>query len=87
MIQVTFHNSRGCHSQSDIERARRAAMDYLAACEIEPAEAYAAHQQEISSGLRGSPLASAWIIAANLAELAALEGWINPNDVFVEISA
>lgn len=87
MIQVAFHNSRGCHSQSDIERARRAATDYLAACEIDPAEAYAAHQLEASSGLRGSPLADAWAIAANLAEIAALEGWANPNDVFVEISA
>ena len=87
MIQVAFHNSRGCHSQSDIERARRAASDYLSANGFDAAEAYAAHRAEIESGLRGCPLAAAWNIAANLAELAGLEGWANSDDVFVEISA
>ncbi len=87
MIQVTFHNSNNCQSQSDVDRARRAARDFLDAAGVDASEACSAHRAEIESGLRGCPLAAAWAIAANLAELAALEGWINPGDVFVEISA
>lgn len=87
MIQVTFHNSHNCHSQSDVGRARRAAQDYLDSAGVDASEAYAAHRAEIESGLRGCPLADAWSIAANLAEIAGLEGWSNPDDVFVEISA
>lgn len=88
MIKVTFHNSRNCHSQDDIYRAREAAEAYLDARGVSAQEAYEAFRRDIEeTGNVEGELAKIWSDAEYAAQVAATENWISPDDVFVEISA
>lgn len=88
MVNVTFHGSRGCHTQDDIYRAQAAAEDYLDTRGVSAAEAFSAYVRDVSeSGNIESELAQIWADAEYAAYVAGTEGWNNVDNVTVSISA
>lgn len=85
MINIEWHGSRGCHTQDDTDRARRAAETVLDLAGIAD---YAALFSEVCARINeGRDVPPVWIVAEVAANRAATEGWANPHDVLVSISA
>jgi len=85
MLSIEWHGSRGCHSQDDTDRARRAAEAVLDAAGIADYAALFAEVVAAVDECRETP--AVWRDAEYAAWQAGTQGWAKPYDVDISISA
>lgn len=91
MLNITIHGTNS-DTSADVARARAAAMAVFAAAGCTPAQAKDEYRAQVIDQARGneaafSGLALVWEAACSAAELAASEGWHNPNGCEVTMDA
>lgn len=85
MLTVEWHGSRGCHSQDDTDRARRAAEAVLDAAGVTD---YAAlHAEVVAAVDECREVPEIWHEAEYAAWQAGTQGWVRPENVDISISA
>lgn len=85
MIQIEWHGSRGCHTQDDTDRARRAAEAILDAAGVTDYASLFFQVCEAVEECRDVP--DVWREATYAAHRAGTEGWAEPENVDITISA
>ena len=84
-IQIQWDGDHGCHNQNDTDRARRAAQAVLDAAGVTD---YSALFLQVVAAIEGDgDVPEIWSAAEAAAQAAGTEGWVNPQDVIVTISA
>lgn len=89
MLSITIHGTRN-DTTEDKARARKAAMAVFDAAGCEPVKAmdeYRAQFDALDSEIGMTGLALVWLDARSAAEVAASEGWHNPNGCEVTMDA
>ena len=85
MLRIEWHGDRGCHSQDDTDRARRAAEAVLNDAGITDYSALFAEVCAAVDKCREPP--AVWRDAEYAAWQAGTQGWAKPYDVDISISA
>lgn len=85
MLAIEWHGDRGCHSQDDTDRARRAAEAVLNAAGVTDYVAFFA--EAVIAIDEGGEVPALWREAEYAAWQAGTQGWAKPEDADISISA